>query len=509
MAIVLFPEIVLVAIFLCFLCLCFWRANKASPIINWPIFGMLPGLLQNTSHLHEYGTWLLKQYGGTFEFKGPWFTNMSFVVTSDPNNIHHILTKSFSNYTKGPKFQEIFEPLGDGIFNSDSDTWKYQRKLIHSLIKHSRFELFFEQLVKGKVEKSLIPVLDHVSNLEIEVDLQDIFQRFAFDNVCLMVLGFDPNCLTIELPKVAHAKAFDQMEESMLYRHILPECCWKLQRWLQIGREKELSSAWKILDQFIYKCISSRREDLSQSGTPIPKTEEEKFDLVTALEQQVEEMGGINISNKFLRDTTVNLMVAGRDTISVALTWFFWIVATRPSVEDKILEEIKKYMLDHNGKWRVLNINELSKLVYLHGALCETLRLFPSVPFEHKCAVQSDKLPSGHDISPNTKILFSLYSMGRMESIWGKDCLEFKPERWISERGRILHVPSFKFIAFNAGPRTCLGKEMAFIQMKIIVSAIIWNYHVQVVEGHPVSPGISIILQMKHGLKVRISKRNV
>ncbi|GMY13274.1 alkane hydroxylase MAH1-like [Fagus crenata] len=89
-----------------------------------------------------------------------------------------------------------------------------------------------------------------------------------------------------------------------------------------------------------------------------------------------------------------------------------------------------------------------------------------------------------------------------MESIWGKDCLEFKPERWISERGRILHVPSFKFIAFNAGPRTCLGKEMAFIQMKIIVSAIIWNYHVQVVEGHPVSPGISIILQMKHGLKM-------
>lgn len=377
------------------------------------------------------------------------------------------------------------------------------------MIKHSRFELFFEQLVKGKVEKSLIPVLDHVSNLEIEVDLQDIFQRFAFDNVCLMVLGFDPNCLTIELPEVAHAKAFDQMEESMLYRHVLPECCWKLQRWLQIGREKELSSAWKILDQFIYKCISSRREDLSQSGTPIPKTEEEKFDLVTALEQQVEEMGGSNISNKFLRDTTVNLMVAGRDTISVALTWFFWIVATHPSVEDKILEEIKEHMLDHNGKWRVLNINELSKLVYLHGAMCETLRLFPSVPFEHKCAVQSDKLPSGHDISPNTKIIFFLYSMGRMESIWGKDCLEFKPERWISEQGRILHVPSFKFIAFNAGPRTCLGKEMAFVQMKIIVSAIIWNYHVQVVEGHPVSPSISIILQMKHGLKVRISKRNV
>ena len=69
---------------------------------------MLPGLLQNASNVHEYATWLLKQNGGTFKFKGPWFTNMTFMVTSDPRNIHHMLSKNFSNYTKGQKFQEIF-----------------------------------------------------------------------------------------------------------------------------------------------------------------------------------------------------------------------------------------------------------------------------------------------------------------------------------------------------------------------------------------------------------------
>ena len=99
--------------------------------------------------------------------------------------------------------------------------------------------------------------------------------------------------------------------------------------------------------------------------------------------------------------------------------------------------------------------------------------------------------------------------MGRMESIWGEDCLDFKPERWITEFGGIVHVPSFKFIAFNAGARTCLGKDIAFIQMKIIASAIIWKYHVDVVEDHLVSPSISVVLHMKHGLKMRISKRYV
>ena len=78
-----------------------------------------------------------------------------------------------------------------------------------------------------------------------------------------------------------------------------------------------------------------------------------------------------------------------------------------------------------------------------------------------------------------------------MYSIWGGDCLEFKLERWISKQGRIVHVRSFKFATFNARPRTRLGKDISFIQMKMIASAIIWNYHVQVVEGHPISLSIS------------------
>ncbi|KAL4625106.1 hypothetical protein ACB092_05G000300 [Castanea dentata] len=503
MAIVLLDPEILVAIFLCFLFLYHWRwNNKAKFNTNWPLIGMILGFLLNTSHVHELLTFILKQYGGTIKYKSPWFTGLNLVLTSDPMNIHHICSKNFSNYPKGPKFREILEPLGDGIFTSDHDSWRNQRKLLQSLITHNKFQLFFEEVIKGKVEKSLIPVLDHVSNLGIGVDLQDVFQRFTFDCVCLVVLGDDPNCLSIEFPQVALLKGFKEVEECLLYRHLVPPRLWKLQRWLHIVAEKKLISAMKVFDKYVYECISSIREELTLK-------EEAKFNLLTAIiMEQQEVVNGITESNKFLRDTAANLIAPGKDNVSAGLTWLFWLVATHPSVEAKILEEIKEHLLD-NDKWRVLDIDVLSKLVYLHGAICESLRLFPPLPFDHKCSVKYDVLPSGHCISPNTRILYSLYSMGRMESIWGGDCLEFKPERWISEQGRIVHVPSFKFIAFNAGPRTCLFKDITFIQMKIIASAIIWNYHVQVVEGHLVSPCNSIILHMKHGLKVKINKRHV
>ncbi|XP_059452591.1 alkane hydroxylase MAH1-like [Corylus avellana] len=511
MAMLLYAEIAVA--FVCFIFLWHWRLNKDSPAVNWPLFGMLPGLLRNASHVPEFVTRVLKHSGGTLEFKGPWFTNMNFVITGDPANIQHILSRNFSNYHKGPKFREVFEPFVDGIITCDSDSWRYRRKLIQSMIKNKKYELLLEKVSLGKVESGLIPILDHVSNTGIEVDLQDVLQRYTFDSVCLLVLGFDPNCLSIEFPQVSHAKAFDQMERSVFCRHFVPESCWKLQRWLQIREEKKLSIAWKIFDQFVYQCwqcISSKHEELISRSMTL-KVEEPKFDLLTACIEldEVEggdEMDGFTKSNKFLRDIALSLMLAGNGTISSSLTWFLWLVATHPSVEAKILQEMREHFLV-NSEIKYWDIKEISKLVYLHGAICESLRLFPPVPFEHLCAIDSDILPSGHRIDPSTRMLYCPYAMGRMESIWGEDCLEFKPERWISEQGMIVHVPAYKFITFNAGPRTCLGKDMTFIQMKIVASSIIWNYRLQVVEGHPVLPSISFILHMKYGLKVRVTRR--
>ncbi|GAU47784.1 hypothetical protein TSUD_12690 [Trifolium subterraneum] len=99
--------------------------------------------------------------------------------------------------------------------------------------------------------------------------------------------------------------------------------------------------------------------------------------------------------------------------------------------------------------------------------------------------------------------------MGRMKQIWGEDCLEFKPERWISDRGQIIHVPTYKFIAFGAGPRSCIGKDMSFVHMKMIAIAMLWKFQIQVVEGHSVTPRVSLVLGMEHGLKVKVNKRGI
>ncbi|KAL9666486.1 hypothetical protein QQ045_000820 [Rhodiola kirilowii] len=98
--------------------------------------------------------------------------------------------------------------------------------------------------------------------------------------------------------------------------------------------------------------------------------------------------------------------------------------------------------------------------------------------------------------------------MGRMEEIWGADCRDFRPDRWITEKRSIIcDMPSYKFNTFGAGPRTCVGKDLSFRQTKMVAAAIIWSFNLRVIKDHPVIPANSIVLHMKHGLKVNVTKR--
>ncbi|XP_051125182.1 alkane hydroxylase MAH1-like [Andrographis paniculata] len=463
--------------------------NGSALITDWPVVGMLPALLPNLGRVHDFATDILNRSGGTFFFKGPVFANMDMFATADPANVNYILSKNFSNFGKGPDFKKMFDSLGEGIFVADSKSWEIQRKIAKSAMSHVRFHEFVAATTWRKIETGLIPILDKFSDNGMEIDLQEVFQRFTFDCFCILVLGHDPFSLSEDFPDLPYEKAFAVTEEAVLYRHVLPAAVWSAQKWLGIGREKKLKRASDAIDGFLSYCISLKRGDMN----PI----EEEMNLLMTCRRALAE-------DNVVRDLMLNLIFAGKDTISATLTWFFWLLATNPAEEERIRNEIAGNSSEP-GNWTINDMDAMNKLVCLHGAVCETLRLFPPVPIQHKAPVKDDVLPSGHPIKANTRTLLFFYSMGRMESIWGEDCLEFKPGRWISEEGRIKVEAAYKFPAFNAGPRTCLGKDVSFLQVKMAAAAMVSRFKIEVAEGHPVRPSESIVLHMKDGLKVRVS----
>jgi cytochrome P450 len=475
---------------------------KVEPT-DWPILGHLFGMVANMHHFHDWATRILTGTRYNFEARAG-LTGIRYLVTCDPANVRHIFTSNFVNYPKGDEFAEIFDVLGDGIFNADGESWRRQRAKSQLMMAGPRFRAFSARYSREKVERSLLPFLAHAADAGTSCDLHAVFLRLTFDMTCNLVFGVDPGCLQINLPVVPFASAMDDVLETLFLRHLLSPACWKLMYRLEVGTERKMAAARRTIDLFAAETIAKRRADhMRREGIG------GSADMLSSF---ICNDDASEFDDEFLRDTTVNLLLAGRDTTGAALSWFFYLLTKNPRVEQKILDELAPVASDKKlsgDDMVVFDVSELSGMVYLHAALCECLRLYPSVPFEHKAAVADDVLPSGHEMKAGDKILIFSYSMGRMEGVWGKDCMEFRPERWITHEGKLRYEPSYKFISFNAGPRTCLGKEMAFVQMKTAAAAVLWNFAVEAVPGHVVEPKLSIILHMKNGLAVTVKRRNV
>ncbi|XP_072956548.1 noroxomaritidine synthase 3-like [Typha angustifolia] len=509
------PEI-LVSIASFFL-LYIYRVNRSSSVpVNWPLIGMFPAMAAHVHHLHDYGVKILAASGMNFTFKGPWFTGMELFVTCDPANVNHVFNTHLSIYPKGEDFYEIFEVFGESLLTTDGEKWKAQRKMIHNLMINRNFRAYELHVSRSKVEKGLIPILNRFAEEKKVIDLEDLFMRLTFDTVSDMVLGVDPGCLSPEFPSHPFAEALDVAAEAIFHRHLIPKSWWKVMKRLNIGKERKLAIAGEKMDKFVAETIAKRREFISKKKHDQTEQAVPRADLLTTYMTQLAEneknSAEIEQFHQFLHANAKNLVLAGRDTTGASTAWFFWLLSKNPRVQKKIIEELKANWPEVEDETSC-NTNTpfdndgLLKLVYLQAALCECLRLYPTVAVQRKAAIKTDVLPSGHTVYPGTILIFHLYSMGRMEKIWGKDCMEFKPERWIKDNGELKYEPSHKFFAFNSGPRICLGKDISLNKMKTIVAAMLYNFRIEIVEGHVVEPKLSVVMHMKHGLKARIIKK--
>ncbi|TVU48460.1 hypothetical protein EJB05_08098, partial [Eragrostis curvula] len=500
----LVPFLLLLVPLYCYLV--FFRNSKktSQPGLptEWPLIGMFPYLVVNLHRFHSYATTVLAATGGSFEARGP--PGLRFFCTCDPTNVRHMFVSSFANYPKGKEFASFFDVMGDSFFNADGESWRRQRARVQHIMSGSQLLGLMARCCRDKVETGLLPLLTHMAGNKAPFDLQDVFTRFSFDMTAVPVFGVDTGRLSVDMPPMHVPDAMDAVMEVGFFRHTVPVPCWRLMKKLKIGPERKLAAAQLVLRRFVAEMMERRKDDSEQTRAAV--------DIASNYINDPEYVDECGKPRDFLYATLINYMFAGRDTVGTTLSWLFYNLIKHPRVAAAIRGELapiaaRKARAAATDDMVVFEPEETKSLVYLHAALFESMRLYPPGPIERKEALADDVLPSGHKVRAGDKILISLYSMGRMESVWGKDCAEYRPERWLTEDGALRHVPAHKFLPFNAGPRSCLGKDISVVQMKCVVAAMVWNFDFEALEGHAVEPKLSVVLQMKNGFMVKAKKK--
>ncbi|XAR48312.1 hypothetical protein NMG60_11031083 [Bertholletia excelsa] len=400
------------------------RPSQVTGFKSFPFVGSLPEFLANRHRFLDWTTGVLSRCPtNSAVFRRP--GKVHGVITANPSNVEHMLKTNFENYPKGTRFISLLQDfLGGGIFNSDGDPWKIQRKTASYEFNTKSLRNFVMDTVTFEIQTRLVPALEIAAKTEVVLDIQDVLERFAFDNICKVAFNVDPGCLGGEGPAGGEfMRAFDEAATlcSGRFMYAIP-FLYKIKKYFNVGSERRLMKSIAIVHKFADNIIKSRIEERTDKSVD--------EDLLSRFMYIHETSPG------FLRDIVVSFILAGRDTTSSALSWFFWLLASRPDVEQNILKELETIRVRNAKRFGdAYSFDELREMQYLQAAISESMRLYPPVPVDTKACTNDDVLPDGTVIEKGWFLTYHTYAMGRMESIWGSDCYQFKPERWIDENG--------------------------------------------------------------------------
>ena len=193
----------------------------------------------------------------------------------------------------------------------------------------------------------------------------------------------------------------------------------------------------------------------------------EKYTRHTFLEELIQQTNDVVT----IRSELLNILLAGRDTTASLLANTWHVLSHRPDIVARLREEIaSKLPTDRT----LPSFEDLKWLPYLSAVFKEVPGLYPVVPLNSRQATVQTTLPKGGGpdgsepvyIANCQIVIYSTYAMHRDTVAFGQDADVCRPERWLDdddERG-LRPGWAYIYIPFNAGPRICLGQQLALIE---------------------------------------------
>ncbi|GMF30294.1 unnamed protein product [Phytophthora fragariaefolia] len=456
----------------------------------------------------------------------PWhlFFDGAIYIT-DPKDVQHILSTNFNNYVKPQGFLDAFQEIFDNSFFAvnhhleapDSGAgWRLQRKLAARVFTTANFRIFTEQVFARHAEETLVAVRNETNTRGNQnqsndntfcCDMQEISARYTLNSIFDVAFG-------LPLSDIEGADKFAE-HMSFMNKHcaqrLFVKQYYKMFRWM-MPSERELRRRTReihtVADTILLRRLHEPEEQVSARSDLLSLfiRKAREFSLEGAIELGGRHSAASLLGPSTLRSIILTFIFAGRDTTAECLTYSFYAIARHPRIQNRIVEELESTKARIGPTHSTFTFDEVKKLKYLEAVVFEAVRLYPALPFNVKNAVKDDYLPDGTFVPAGADVVYSPWFMGRNGALWGGDSLEFRPERWLEMKKR---PSAFEFPAFQAGPRICLGMNMAVLEAKLFLATTLSRFHVTIAPGESHERGYVLKsgLFMNGGLPLKMTPR--
>ena len=433
---------------------------------------MFEGRISNTPHVHR-GRAVLDARGmlrnciEVFENYrarlGPTFTVhfggvIPAVVTADPVVIEHVLRGNQDNYEKSfIQAERMVEFQGAGVVNIHGEAWLRQRKLLAQGFKPNYLAKLLP--MQRDVFEELMRDFDRDA-LEGPVNMRQQMVQFTLRMTGKALYG-----RSMPAKELERIGAIIHEIQNFVHRQIVQP--WMIP-WYRFSGESEKHQALRREgDAIALRHIRARlSEGLGES------------DFLRILTETPYHDTGLPMDEPMSMLESLQLLVAGNVTSTNALTWIFYLLARHPNYIREIRDEVAAVIGENAMDYR--NLHQLEGTVRV---IDEALRIYPPFWMIDRVALQDDEI-GGIRIPAGAMVIPYIYGTHRNPEHW-QDVESFDPRRFEPARSKARHP--FAYIPFGGGPRTCIGANMAIMQMLMIVAAFVRKYDFALAKNEPVA----------------------
>jgi cytochrome P450 len=447
--------------------------SAALPTLpGWPGLGHLPAFRRDPLGLLERFAALP---GPLWRLRLGW---RSLVLGSGPEVAEALLVELAPSLEKGPLVRRWSRPLlGDGLISASTAVHGEHRAQVAAAFSGPRRQVLLSALGGAAARAvALIPA-------GAEVDLAATARRLVAAVIAPAL--YPGSRVEAWKPVVAALDPLNIYLAARIRNPLLPPVGWPT------PAARRAAAALRSFDAAVETLIEERRPGVAgrgeQRADPLP----DLLDLLLALPGPGE---GGSTGRRRVRDEVVTFLAAGYETTATVLTWALALLAWHPEVAARLRAEALAL-----AAGEPLGAEHLGRLSICEQVIKEVLRLWPPVHTLGR-RVRREVTLLGHRLPPGTIVAFSTYLLHRRPELY-PDPERFAPERFA--RPAQTGAGRFTYLPFGAGPRACIGGELALSALKLLVASIVLRHDLQLAAGTPLTPELLVTLRPRAPLRFR------
>ena len=397
------------------------------------------------------------------------------IVTTDPAVIQHVLKTNAENYQKSEiQVKRMGHFLGKGLLTTHGEAWRTQRRLIQKGFDRKELEAL-SSIMQDSLAESLRDFDRQVK--AGPVDIYPHLMKMTFAMVARSLFGARLKDEDIDI--ISHTIL--TVQEFIVRQTLQPY----LNPWFAVSGELRRHEDLRArADSILRAYISKRRHEAPG------------HDLLQTL-MDARYSDGEGMSDELILSESMQLLVAGHETSSNALSWLLYLLSSRPDCLERIRQEFDSILGEET-----LSYSHVPRFEFTSQVIQEALRLYPPFWMIDRMAVADDR--AGELLIPrgSTVIVF-VHGAHHAPRYW-QDPERFDPERFTKANEKS-HTP-FTYLPFGGGPRGCIGGNYAMLQILMILSTLVRKYDLQLSPDQTIEARPMVILRPKFGIRMTFTE---